>query len=414
MIRRVFTGFVGALAEAAQEVRVHRGRILLSLVGVAVAITAMVGSMAASGLVGQAMREQAESGSGRPVMLQLSLSQAQTPTIDKINEIEALWTSTLERSEINYSTVRGQAEMELRLPDGAVTTYAEIIDQPFAEMFRIRMTEGVWFQPGDEERLAPAVVINSALWERLGSPAMETHPTISSPSHGFGTLVIVGVYASQEWDTDPGLKLLAGGLRQISTDQQYVEFSTNLQRYMWIPEGIEKPLSQRLKQAFAAVVGTEGMVDTYRSDYQLNGEDPTVIMRNIALMIGAVVLLLGALSLVNITLVSVRQRIREIGVRRAFGATQGRVFFSVMLESIVGTFIAGVVGIIIAILIIQNPWVQNSLISLMFGQGLLDPPPFPMSAAITGLVIAVAVGALAGLIPAIVAVKVKVIDAIRF
>jgi putative ABC transport system permease protein len=125
--------------------------------------------------------------------------------------------------------------------------------------------------------------------------------------------------------------------------------------------------------------------------------------------IAALVLLLGALGLVNISLVTVRQRIREIGIRRSFGATAGRVFFSVMMESVVASFAAGVVGVIAAILIVTNPWVLQQL-----AQGLMDIPPFPIEAALLGLGAATAVGALAGLLPAIVAVRVKVIDAIRF
>ena len=89
-------------------------------------------------------------------------------------------------------------------------------------------------------------------------------------------------------------------------------------------------------------------------------------MRAFELVTGAIALLilaLGALSLINIQLVAMRQRICEIGVRRAFGATSARVFFSVLLESLVATVI---------------------------------------------------VGAVAGFIPALVALRVKVVDAIRF
>jgi putative ABC transport system permease protein len=105
----------------------------------------------------------------------------------------------------------------------------------------------------------------------------------------------------------------------------------------------------------------------------------------------------------------VRQRIREIGIRRSFGATALRVFFAVMMESIVATFVAGVVGVIIAVIILQLPFVQEQIT-----QGVVDQPPFPVEAAILGIVSAVAVGALAGLLPALVAVRVKVIDAIRY
>ena len=110
----------------------------------------------------------------------------------------------------------------------------------------------------------------------------------------------------------------------------------------------------------------------------------------------------------NIQLVAMRQRIREIGVRRSFGATGGRIFTSVLLESVVATAVAGIVGIMLAIAIMRAPFV------LQMFQGLQDVPPFPLRAAVIGLVAAVAIGALAGFIPAVVAVRAKVIDALRF
>jgi len=125
--------------------------------------------------------------------------------------------------------------------------------------------------------------------------------------------------------------------------------------------------------------------------------------------IGGVALLLGGLGLVNISLVTVRFRIREIGIRRSFGATSGRVFFGVLMESVVATVVAGVVGVLAAIVIIKNIPIEQ-----VYGVALDDTPPFPTSAALVGMACATGVGALAGLIPAIVAVRVKVIDAIRY
>ena len=117
----------------------------------------------------------------------------------------------------------------------------------------------------------------------------------------------------------------------------------------------------------------------------------------------------GQYGLVNITLVTVRYRIREIGIRRSFGATAGRVFFSVMMESVVASVAAGVIGIILAIIALKNPWTQQ-----LVAQGVQDVPAFPVSAALLGLIVAAGVGALAGLLPALVAVRVKPIDAIRY
>ena len=96
--------------------------------------------------------------------------------------------------------------------------------------------------------------------------------------------------------------------------------------------------------------------------------------------IGGLALLLGGLGLVNIALVTVRYRIREIGIRRSFGATSGRVFFGVMLESVVATFVAGLVGVTLSVAIIKNIPVER-----VFGGGIQDMPPFPSRAAVVGM-----------------------------
>ncbi|MEK8225494.1 FtsX-like permease family protein [Oerskovia sp. M15] len=129
----------------------------------------------------------------------------------------------------------------------------------------------------------------------------------------------------------------------------------------------------------------------------------------VILGVSAIALLLGGLGLVNIALVTVRYRIREIGIRRSFGASSGRVFFSVLMESVVATVVAGVVGVSLAIVILHNIPLDT-----LMGSTVQDRPAFPASAAVTGMIAAVSVGALAGLIPALVAVRVKVIDAIRY
>ena len=125
--------------------------------------------------------------------------------------------------------------------------------------------------------------------------------------------------------------------------------------------------------------------------------------------IAGLVLLLGAVGLLNISMVTVKYRVREIGIRRSFGATSGRIFFGVMLESVVATFVAGVVGVMLAVAVVKSPWIQD-----LIAQGISELPPFPVEAALIGIGAATAVGALAGLIPALVAVRVKVIDAIRY
>jgi putative ABC transport system permease protein len=80
-----------------------------------------------------------------------------------------------------------------------------------------------------------------------------------------------------------------------------------------------------------------------------------------------------------------------------------------MMESVVATAVAGVLGIALAVAIVRSPLVMDTLF-----MGMQDVPPFPLVAALIGLGAAVLTGALAGLVPAIVATRVRVIDAIRY
>jgi putative ABC transport system permease protein len=151
-------------------------------------------------------------------------------------------------------------------------------------------------------------------------------------------------------------------------------------------------------------------VDAYRQDSP--GLADTLDTLRLAVRgAGAVVLLLGGLGVFNVGMMAVRQRIREIGIRRSFGATSARVFGAIMLESVVATVLAGLAAVALAVVVVRNlplvDWFNN-------GVPIADEPGFPVQAAVEGLLAAAGVGALAGLLPALLAVRVKVVDAIRF
>jgi putative ABC transport system permease protein len=176
--------------------------------------------------------------------------------------------------------------------------------------------------------------------------------------------------------------------------------------FLWVPPDRSAEIGESITRDLqAAAPGWQ--VEVMDNRYDSGGLDRAT--KWVGIGIGGFALLLGGLGLVNIALVTVRYRIREIGIRRSFGATSGRVFFGVLLESVVATVVAGLVGVVLAVAIIKNIPVER-----VFGGGIQDMPPFPFSAALVGMAAAVAVGALAGLIPATFAVRVKVIDAIRY
>ncbi|MBG6214974.1 MAG: ABC transporter permease [Cryobacterium sp.] len=408
-MKRVASNLVGSVIEAWQEVRIHKTRVMLSLIGVAVAVCAITTVVGLGGVAQQATVESSERSGGRAASLYLSASMNDGSTPTKMPEI---WRTALERYKIDYASRVVNTSQTVQFADGAVPVQTFGVDPPYGTMHRITLDEGTWFTDDDRARLAPAVLINSIFWDRLGRPDLRTHPTATLVGERTTTAVVTGVYPALSYETEPAMYILADALTAITP----VVSGPNLQfgppsYELWVPVDVSEQLVGALQRDVQGALGSDAVVQVNRQDYAaFQDGDPYLSLKLTVGAIAGLVLLLGALGLVNIALVTLKQRIREIGIRRSFGATAGRVFFAVMMESVVATVVAGIVGVIAAVLIVKSPLVEDFI-----SQGqVTDFPPFPVEAAILGLVCASVVGALAGLIPALVAVRVKVIDAIRY
>jgi len=132
-------------------------------------------------------------------------------------------------------------------------------------------------------------------------------------------------------------------------------------------------------------------------------------MRFITYIVGIATLIAGVIAIGNVLLITVKERTREIGVRRALGATPSEVRGQIMLESIVLTFFAGLIGFVFGTLVL---WGINTAV-----EGKDDIPivnPTVDFFAVVGALIAIALlGTLIGLIPAQKAVSIKPIEALR-
>lgn len=403
----IISGLVGAITEAWGELRVHRLRVLMSLIGVAVAVAALTSVVGIGSMVQQAMTENYERQSGRPATLYAGVYSEQGDPIDPATAAAAFH-QIVDRYSIDWAGSVAYTGVFMQFRDGVSYVNITAVDPDYGTMHRVTMTEGRWFSPSDENRLAPALIVNQKFYERLGSPPLSSHPTVTMLGDRSSTAVIIGVYPAGEYE-DSGAYLLNSAFQR--TVSPLVLQQSPPQWEFWVPTELSDELRTLIQRDFSAAFGKGFIVDVNRQDYASwgDGEDPLGSFKLMVTGVAALVLLLGALGLVNISMVTVRQRIREIGIRRSFGATTGRVFFSVMLESVVASFVAGVVGVAIAVVVVQHPTVLNFV-----AQGLTDIPPFPIEAAFLGLAAATVVGALAGLLPALVAVRVKVIDAIRY
>jgi putative ABC transport system permease protein len=133
-------------------------------------------------------------------------------------------------------------------------------------------------------------------------------------------------------------------------------------------------------------------------------------MRFIAYFVGILVLLSGIIGVSNIMLIVVRERTKEIGIRRALGEPPWSIRKQILMESIFLTLISGMAGISFGALFIYG---INALLDMSGPVDMFSNPSVNLGVILMALTILMISGLLAGFIPAQSAIRVKPIDALR-
>ena len=132
-------------------------------------------------------------------------------------------------------------------------------------------------------------------------------------------------------------------------------------------------------------------------------------MQFLTWFVGIATLIAGVFAIGNILLITVKERTKEIGIRRAIGATPKSIRQQIVLESVFLTTVAGMLGIIFGSFVLF-------IIDTAFGQGedaALVNPTVDIPIILIAFATLIVLGTLIGLIPAHMATVVKPIEALR-
>ncbi len=173
--------------------------------------------------------------------------------------------------------------------------------------------------------------------------------------------------------------------------------------------------SSQIDNAVSAAIGKMRNVRRLRAsqenDFEIRKSDGilqklkeiTTELRLATIAIALMTLLGAAIGLMNIMLVSVTERTREIGVRKALGATRFNILFQFLMEAVVITIMGGIVGIILGI-------------AMGFGLAVFIKGKFvvPVEWMALGIIVCIVVGVISGLYPALKASRLDPIEALRY
>jgi len=297
-------------------------------------------------------------------------------------------------------------------------SYTIGVNGEYPNAFSIRalsIAEGRFYNPEDEIQRARVAVIGSETKEKLfsGRNAVGEHIRIDGISYE-----VVGVLGPKMQGGDDDINRVVyvpfttmSDLKDTHyLDSIWFNYETNdyerieqSLRYLIAAQHKFNPADRRALMVFNLMVQVHQF------------EVITIGLKILLAFIGTLTLGIGGVGLMNIMLVSVTQRTREIGVEKALGARRRHIFLQFLAEALTITFIGGVFGIILAYLVAFSVG-RLTLYSAMAKHAeagdirlLINPVSLIVSVLILGIV-----GLISGMVPAIRASRLDPIEALRY
>jgi len=266
-----------------------------------------------------------------------------------------------------------------------------------------KMLEGAWFTEEDNELAARKCVLGWQVYDQLFGTENAVGTTIRIRGQNFEVVGVVnykGGSGFQNPDDTIFIPLKTGQKRLLgktNVDQISIQ-AMNTELMPITQKMIEDTLAQRRKSAAGDL-----QFRVFNQGEQIEqAETQTKLLSLLLAGIASVSLLVGGIGIMNIMLVSVTERTREIGLRKALGAREAGILWQFLLESVLMCVSGGLVGIGLGIVAIN-----------FVSKALLVPPIVNVQAVVVSFLFSVFIGVFFGLYPAIRASKLEPIEALR-
>jgi putative ABC transport system permease protein len=406
--KRFFIELFAALGIAVRGVAQNRMRALLSILGVMIGVATLTAILSITqGLSASFTKQLAQMGAS-------TLYVSSRPWV-----MRGDWWRYRNRPNIKRSDVQALRERATMLVAVApvVNTKAEVsylgeyltgVDvrgttEQYVDTSNLKVDEGRFLSPIDVEYDRAVAVIGAELKERLFKGASPIGSSITVAGRRFaviGTLKSQGKAFGQSLDNNVTVPLglfsrVFGAKRDLVITASATPETLN-QAEQQVVEVLRRARGLRAEQEDNFAVNRQSaIVKMFESD--------TAAIFGVGIAIGVIALVVGGIGVMNIMLVAVTERTREIGVRRALGARQRTILMQFLIESSLVTLIGGLIGTALGL-------AGGQLLSLTTPMSAVVPP----LAIALGFGISVLTGLGFGTWPAYRAARLDPIDALRY
>ncbi|MBL3519403.1 ABC transporter permease [Arcobacter lanthieri] len=336
-----------AIISAWKTLWVNRFRTLLTLIGIIIGVCAVIVLMGVGKATSQKALKQMETfGDVNRISI--------WPDIDKVTGVER--TLTLNDVEaidkvdnVEYTTPARGTSVSIKFGNVNVGAFALMTNENGLKIFNWEIVNGEFFTKEDEKNLSKVAVLGKVVREKLfgEEPFIGEYILVNNiPFRVIGELGEMAAYSGDKEDDDMIVLPFTLGTRQLDNKIEPRSIQLYIKDYNLANETVED-MTRTLKN----VRGTD--------DFRINN-NPSKIQaqkeankeQNLLItLIGSISLIVGGIGIMNIMLMSVKERTKEIGIRMATGARQSDIKRQFLTEAVLVSLIGGVAGVVVAIII---------------------------------------------------------------
>lgn len=398
--------------EAVNTLRVNKLRTFLAILGIVIGIGSVIALISLGQGSQQAVQDQIQSlganlltispGSQRGGFVQGGAGTATTLTLADVEAISTSGTVT------DVANVSPEYSKRAQVTVGGKNTNTSIMGvRPiYSTIHKVDVAQGVFITEGDDARqskvatLGPQVVTN--LFGENANPIGQSVRIQGQSFKVVGVTVSKGGSGFQNQDDviyiplSTAMKVLFGStsLSSISVEAKNADVMTSAQDQVGYVLLDKHKLSDPTKADFS-IFSQNDILSTASS---VTGTF-TALLSGIA----AISLIVGGIGIMNIMLVTVTERTREIGLRKALGAKKKDIITQFLVESILLTFGGGIVGMVVGI-----------LISLIISKLVSIPFAITLGSIVLAIGVSASIGIVFGWYPARKAANLQPIEALRY
>jgi putative ABC transport system permease protein len=279
------------------------------------------------------------------------------------------------------------------------------VSQNYASVYNLKIADGRFFTQSEDDHKMPVAILGPDTAKSLFVNENPIDKQIIIQGHPFTVLGVAekSSTGSMIGEADNYVYIPYGSFHKMLPWEEY---------HLLYIQAREGKRAQAMDESESLLRQRRGVKHSDPSNFTLTTSDMiikqldsfTAIIGVVVIAISSVGLLVGGIGVMNIMLVSVTERTREIGVRKALGATKKDIVLQFLFEAMTLTGLGGVFGVVFAIAI--------SLIIVAIIPQL--PATVPLWAVITGLTVSVAIGLIFGVWPAKKAAQLDPIEALRY